>query len=76
MVISTFTRTNAEIVGPIVFFTEFFTESNKSETIYIANDWQGGYKKCLDKEDYSRIGYIGRGSAKQVIYVCSSCYCT
>lgn len=72
MVISTFTRTNAEIVGPIVFFTE----SNKSETIYIANDWQGGYKKCLDKEDYSRTGYIGRGSAKQVIYVCSSCYCT
>ena len=70
MVTTTFMRTTADIVGPIVFFAD----SDKIETIDIANDWRGGYKKYLQKEDYSKTGYIGQGSAKQVIYV--RCYCT
>lgn len=65
MVMSTFMRTSAKIAVPTVSFTN----SDESETIYIANDWRGGYTKYLKKEDYSKTGYIGRGSAKQVIYV-------
>lgn len=65
MIISTFMHTNAEIVGPTVSFTN----SDKSETISIATDWHDGLDKYLHKKDYSKTGYIGCGSAKQVIYV-------
>jgi hypothetical protein len=69
MVLCMFTRENAKVAGPDVLFTC----SDETEVILVADDWRNGYEKSLRKEDYSETGYIGRGSAKQVIYVCFVC---
>jgi hypothetical protein len=54
------------IDGPAITFSR----SETIETILIAEDWQEGWEKSLRKEDYSKSGYIGRGTSKRVIYVC------
>ena len=71
MVPCTFTRSIAELNGPKVSFNH----SEAVETILVAagEDWKEGWQKSLRKEDYSTSGYIGRGTSKQVIYVCLPC---
>ena len=71
MVPCTFTRSVAELIGPKVLFNR----SEAVETILVAEDWKEGWEKSLRKEDYSTSGFIGRGTSKRVIYVCSSLPC-
>ena len=65
MVPCTFIRSVAEVLGPSVIFSS----SELTETIYLAGDWKDGWEKSLRKEEYGDSGYIGKGSAKRVIYV-------
>lgn len=67
MVPCTFSRSVAELDGPKVSFNH----SEVIETILVAEDWKEGWEKSLRKEDYSSSGFIGRGTSKRVIYVCS-----
>ena len=67
MVPCTFTRLVAKLDGSKVSFNR----SEAIETILVAEDWKEGWEKSLRKEDYSTSGYIGRGTSKRVIYVCS-----
>ena len=69
MVPCTFTRLVAKLDGPKVSFNH----SEEVETILVAEDWEEGWEKSLQKEDYSTSGYIGRGTSKRVIYVCLLC---
>jgi hypothetical protein len=71
MVPCTFTRSVAELNGPEVSFNH----SKAVETILVAEDWKEGWEKSLRKEDYSTSGFIGQGTSKRVIYVCSSLPC-
>ena len=66
MVPCTFTCLVSMIDGPVVTFLH----SEKIETILVADDLQKGWKMSLQKEDYSKYGYIGQGTLKRVIYVC------
>jgi len=61
----TFTRFVSSIDGPDITFSH----SETVETILIAQDWKTGWEMSLQKEDYSKSGYIGQGSSKRVIYV-------
>ena len=67
MVPCNFRRLVSSIDGPDITFSR----SETIETILIAEDWEEGWEKSLQKEDYSKSGYIGRGTSKHVIYVCS-----
>ena len=65
MIPCTFRRFVSSIVGPDITFSH----SETVETILVADDWQKGWKMSLQKEDYSKSGYIGQGTSKRVIYV-------
>jgi len=67
MIPCTFRHFVSSIVGSDVTFSH----SEMVETILIADDWQKGWEMCQQKEDYSKSGYIGQGTSKRVIYVCS-----
>ena len=65
MVPCTFMCLVSMIDGPIVTFSH----SKTIEIILMAEDWQEGWEISLQKEDYSKLGYIGQGTSKHVIYV-------
>ena len=72
MVPCNFTCLDSEIIEPNVSFNR----SEMIETILVAEDWKEGWEKSLRKEDYSTSGFIGRGTSKRVIYVCSIWPCS
>jgi hypothetical protein len=46
-----------------------FSRSETNEMILIAEDWLQGWERSLQKEEYNKSGYIGRGTSKRMIYV-------
>lgn len=41
------------------------------EVISLAADWQDGIRMAKNGQDFHSTGYLGSGSAKQVVYVLS-----
>ncbi|KAG6866888.1 hypothetical protein C0993_007387 [Termitomyces sp. T159_Od127] len=64
MIQCSFKRRTASIDGPVISWND----SDKIEVIQIPRNWIDGHKKAKAHQDFKGSGYIGSGSAKQVIY--------